>query len=192
MDIAHIGPRKSPARPVRRDQHSFLCPQAFMLRRCLNIEAAAQHKSLRAEKGMLIAAHRAGRAFTRSYVGYIHAVSHSLSGKYNMPHGQTNAILLPIVLEMYGSVIDKKLAELAVCAGLGKAAEGRKALAGKFIKAVYELNEKLGIPKRIEGIEEKDIDMLAAYADQEANPLYPVPVLWDREALKEVYRKARG
>ena len=65
-------------------------------------------------------------------------------------------------------------------------------LAGKFIKAVYELNEKLGIPKRIEGIEEKDIDMLAAYADQEANPLYPVPVLWDREALKEVYRKARG
>ncbi len=157
-----------------------------------NIEAAAQHKSLRAEKGMLIAAHRAGRAFTRSYVGYIHAVSHSLSGKYNMPHGQTNAILLPIVLEMYGSVIDKKLAELAVCAGLGKAAEGRKALAGKFIKAVYELNEKLGIPKRIEGIEEKDIDMLAAYADQEANPLYPVPVLWDREALKEVYRKARG
>ena len=34
--------------------------------------------------------------------------------------------------------------------------------------------------------------MLAAYADQEANPLYPVPVLWDREALKEVYRKARG
>lgn len=157
-----------------------------------DIEAAAEHRSLRAEKGMLIAAHRAGRAFTRSYVGYIHAVSHSLSGKYNMPHGRTNAILLPIVLEMYGPIINKKLAELAVCAGLGKAAEGREALAGKFIKAVYELNEKLGIPKRIEGIEEEDIDMLASYADKEANPLYPVPVLWDKEALKEVYRKARG
>lgn len=157
-----------------------------------DIEAAAAHESLRAEKGMLIAAHRAGRAFTRSYVGYIHAVSHSLSGKYNMPHGRTNAIILPVVLEMYGSVIHKKLAELAVCAGLGKAIEGKEALAGKFIATIYELNEKLGIPKRIEGIEEEDIDVLASYADKEANPLYPVPVLWDKEALKEVYRKVRG
>ena len=44
MDIAHIGPRKSPARPVRRDQHSFLCPQAFMLRRCLNIMENRPHR----------------------------------------------------------------------------------------------------------------------------------------------------
>ena len=157
-----------------------------------DVEAAAAHKSLRAEKGMLIAAHRAGRAFTRSYVGYIHAVSHSLSGKYNMPHGKTNAILLPIVLEMYGPAVYKKLAELAICAGLGKAAEGKETLAKKFIAAVYELNEKLGIPGKIEGIAEEDIDQLAAYADKEANPLYPVPVLWDKEALKEVYRKARS
>lgn len=157
-----------------------------------DIEAAAAHKSIRAEKGMLIAAHRAGRAFTRSYVGYIHAVSHSLSGMYNMPHGKTNAVLLPIVLEMYGPVVHKKLAELSLCAGLGKASEGEEELAGKFIAAVYELNEKLGIPKRIEGIAGEDIEVLAAYADKEANPLYPVPVLWDREALKEVYGKARG
>ena len=157
-----------------------------------DIEDAAAHRSLRAEKGMLIAAHRAGRAFTRSYVGYIHAVSHSLSGKYNMPHGKTNAVLLPVVLEMYGPVVYRRLAELAVCAGLGRASEGREALAKKFIAAIYELNEKLGIPKKIEGIEEKDIDMLAAYADKEANPLYPVPVLWDKEELKEIYRKVRG
>lgn len=157
-----------------------------------DIEDAAAHRSLRAEKGMLIAAHRAGRAFTRSYVGYIHAVSHSLSGKYNMPHGRTNAILLPIVLEMYGPKVHQKLAELAVCAGLGKMSEGREALAEKFIVAIYDLNERLGIPRKIEGIEEEDIDVLAAYADREANPLYPVPILWDREELKEIYRKARG
>ena len=70
--------------------------------------------------------------------------------------------------------------------------EGREALAERFIAAIYELNEKLGIPRKIEGIEEEDIDMLAAYADREANPLYPVPILWGREELKEIYRKARG
>ena len=64
--------------------------------------------------------------------------------------------------------------------------------AEKFIAAIYELNERLGIPRKIEGIEEEDIDVLAAYADREANPLYPVPILWDREELKEIYRKARG
>ena len=155
-----------------------------------NIEKAASHESEQAEAEMMKASHLAGRAFTRSYVGYIHAVSHSLSGKYNMPHGLTNAILMPIVLEMYGKPAYKKLAQLAVCAGLGKSGENEEALAKRFISEIYKMNEKLGIPKRIDGINEKDISELAAHADKEANPLYPVPVLWDKIELEKVYRKA--
>lgn len=155
-----------------------------------NIEKAASHESEQAEAEMMKASHLAGRAFTRSYVGYIHAVSHSLSGKYNMPHGLTNAILMPIVLEMYGKPAYKKLAQLAVCAGLGNSGENEEALAKRFISEIYKMNEKLGIPKRIDGINEKDISELAAHADKEANPLYPVPVLWDKIELEQVYRKA--
>ena len=155
-----------------------------------NIEAASRHESTRSEACMLKAAHLAGRAFTRSYVGYIHAVSHSLSGKYNMPHGLTNAVLLPIVLEMYGSRVYKKLARLAVCAGLGDEDKGEEKLAKRFIAEIYSMNERLGIPKRIEGIKKEDIDELSMYADREANPLYPVPVLWDRRELKKIYRRA--
>ena len=58
---------------------------------------------------MLKAAHYAGRAFTRSYVGYIHAVSHSLSGKYDLPHGWTNAVLLPLILKRYGAAVHHKM-----------------------------------------------------------------------------------
>lgn len=155
-----------------------------------NIEKAASHESEQAEAEMMKASHLAGRAFTRSYVGYIHAVSHSLSGKYNMPHGLTNAILMPIVLEMYGKPAYKKLAQLAVCAGFGNSGENEEALAKRFISEIYKMNEKLGIPKRIDGINEKDISELAAHADKEANPLYPVPVLWDKIELEKVYRKA--
>lgn len=154
-----------------------------------NIKQATAHESEKAEKEMLVAAHLAGRAFTRSYVGYVHAVSHSLSGRYNMPHGLTNAVLLPIVLEMYGSCVYKKLAQLAVCAGIGKDSESEEELAKRMIAAIYQMNEDLGIPKTLEGIQEKDIESLAAYADKEANPLYPVPVLWDKKQLEEVYRK---
>lgn len=155
-----------------------------------NIRDAAAHTRPEAEEKMLIAAHLAGRAFTRSYVGYIHAVSHSLSGKYNMPHGQTNATLLPIVLEMYGEAAHKKLARLAACAGIGAAGQSDAARAESFIQAIRALNDALGIPRSIEGIQEADIAQLAAYADKEANPLYPVPVLWDKARLEAVYRKA--
>lgn len=155
-----------------------------------NIRAAAGHESPEAEAAMLRAAHLAGRAFTRSYVGYVHAASHALSGMYDLPHGQTNATLLPMVLEMYGPAAYKKLAKLAVAAGLGSGEEDCADLAGRFIQAVRALNDALGIPKSIPNIHPGDIPQLAKYADHEGNPLYPVPVLWDAKELEEIYRKA--
>lgn len=157
-----------------------------------NLERAADHADAQAEAAMLRAAHLAGRAFTRSYVGYVHAVSHSLSGKYDLPHGKTNATLLPLVLELYGEAVTPKLARLAVCAGLGREGEDPAALAKRFIAAVKELNDRLAIPKTIPEIREEDIPILCAHADKEANPLYPVPVLWDARELETIYRKAAG
>ena len=152
-----------------------------------NLDASASHESFEAESAMLKASHYAGRAFTRSYVGYIHAISHSLSGKYDLPHGWTNAVLLPIVLRRYGSAVYKKLAKLAVCAGLGNSDDNEKILANRFIEAIEEKNRKYGIPDKIEALREEDIHSLAVYADKEANPLYPVPVLWNIEELEKIY-----
>ena len=50
----------------------------------------------------MYAAYIAGVSFTKSYVGYIHAVAHSLGGQYNISHGLANAVLMPIVLDNYG------------------------------------------------------------------------------------------
>ena len=57
---------------------------------------------MEARRNMLYASYLAGCAFTKSYVGYVHAVAHSLGGRYNVPHGLANAVLLPYVLEDYG------------------------------------------------------------------------------------------
>ena len=157
-----------------------------------NLERAAVHADVQAEAAMLRAAHLAGRAFTRSYVGYVHAASHALSGRYDLPHGQTNATLLPLVLELYGSAAAEKLARLAVCAGLGGEGEDCTALAERFIAAIREMNDRLGIPRTIPEIREEDIPILCAHADKEANPLYPVPVLWDARELEVIFRKAVG
>lgn len=154
-----------------------------------NLDAAVNHESAAAESAMLQASHYAGRAFTRSYVGYVHAVSHSLSGKYDLPHGWTNAVLLPLILRRYGSSAQKKLAKLALCAGIGEAGDGEAVLANKFIEAIEEKNRLYNIPDKIEAIRQEDIPLLASYADKEANPLYPVPLLWDAKELETIYRE---
>ena len=51
---------------------------------------------------MLEASFEAGKAFTKAYVGYVHAIAHALGGLYNVPHGYANAVILPVVLEEIG------------------------------------------------------------------------------------------
>lgn len=140
-----------------------------------------------ARRNMLIAANLAGSAFTRSYVGYVHAVAHSLGGAYNTPHGLANSVLLPVVLESYGSKIWGKLKVLAVAGGIASEANSAQTAAEKFIAEIYRLNEAMNIPKTLKGIKAEDVPELARRADKEANPLYPVPILWNAKELEHFY-----
>ena len=144
-------------------------------------------KNEEARKKMLHASFYAGCAFTKSYVGYVHAVAHSLGGEYNVPHGLANAVILPLVLEAYGSTIYKKLHKLAIAAGLADKNTPHETAAKAFILAVKEMKKRFEIGDTIESIREEDIPKLAHYADKEANPLYPVPVLMDAKELETFY-----
>lgn len=156
-----------------------------------NIEAAClDGDNILARKNMLTAAYKAGIAFSQSYVGYVHAVAHSLGGQYNIPHGYANAVLLPVVLEEYGSSVYQKLHRLGVAAGAALETDSDEAGAKKFIGAIRALNGRIGIPEKIRGINEKDIAKMSRYAASEANPLYPVPRLWNARELEKIYRKA--
>lgn len=158
-----------------------------------NVERAYRNgKDYEARSNMLTAAYRAGIAFSRSYVGYVHAVAHSLGGQYNIPHGLANAVLLPYVLERYGSCIHRKLHDLAVAAGVADAQESDAGAAAKFIRAIRLLNARMGIPETLEGIRPEDIPVMAAHAEKEANPLYPVPRLMTREELTFFYEQVAG
>ena len=153
-----------------------------------NVETAyndgSNHK---ARENMLHAAYKAGVAFSKSYVGYIHAVAHSLGGKYGTPHGLANAVIMPYVLESYGECVYKKLHQLAIVAGISSENDTHKAGAEKFIEAIKELNAKMGIPTKISGIKKEDIPVMAKHAAKEANPLYPVPKLMTKSELESFY-----
>ena len=153
-----------------------------------NLEKAYQDgNNMTARSNMLKAAYLAGGAFSKSYVGYCHAVAHSLGGKYHIPHGLANAVLLPYILEAYGDRINQKGKELAIAMHLADtqtdAAEAKKCL----IAEIRRMNAAMGIPETLPGIRREDISRLAAFADKEANPLYPVPVLMDRMELERFY-----
>ena len=139
---------------------------------------------------MLRAAHKAGLAFSKSYVGYIHAVAHSLGGRYGIPHGLANAVLMPIVLEEYGAAVHRKLHELGVAAGVAHLRESHRTGAEKMIRAIRELNRSMGIPETLSGIRREDIPVMARHAAREATPLYPVPRLMDKRELERFYYKA--
>lgn len=148
--------------------------------------------NLTARKNMLYAAYYAGLAFTKSYVGYVHAIAHSLGGKYNVAHGLANAVILPYMLKKYGKKIDKKLWKLGVYSGLFKEDVTYEEGAKIFIEKIENMNKEMGIESTIKEIEESDIEELAKTAEKEANPLYPVPVLFTRKQLEEIYRQVRG
>ena len=141
----------------------------------------------KSRENMLHAAYKAGVAFSKSYVGYIHAVAHSLGGQYGTPHGLANAVIMPYVLEAYGENAYKKLHKLGIAAGVCSENDDHKNGAEKFIKAIKNLNAKMGIPEKLSGIKKEDIPVMSRHAEKEANPLYPVPKLMTRQELENFY-----
>lgn len=156
-----------------------------------NLEIAyADGKNEVARRNMLRAAYIAGISFSKSYVGYVHAVAHTLGGQYNVPHGLANAVLMPIVLDEFGESAYEKLHQLAVAGGLSKESDNVAESAKKFIQEIRNMNARMNIPTGFDNIVESDIPMMAEHADAEANPLYPVPKLMDAKELEKIYYKA--
>lgn len=149
--------------------------------------ACAHGDDVDARQALLTASYQAGAAFTRASVGNVHAIAHTLGGLYGVGHGLANAVLLPVVLRDYGPAAYRKLARLAELVGLPGGTAGEKADA--FIDAILAMNARLGIPTGFSCIREEDLPQMAAWAAKEANPTYPVPVIYDRGRFIRVIRQ---
>ena len=144
---------------------------------------------VRARTKMLRAAYCAGIAFTRSYVGYVHGIAHSLGGQYGVPHGLANAIILPHMLRRYGKAAESKLARLARKAQIASPEMADAQAAARFIDWIEEMNRDFGIGTGFSQIREEDIPRMAQHAAKECNPLYPVPVLMNQKELEAIYHE---
>ncbi|WP_230390734.1 iron-containing alcohol dehydrogenase [Reinekea sp. G2M2-21] len=147
-----------------------------------------QGENLQARANMQRASFLAGLAFTRAYVGYVHAISHALGGLYSVAHGLANAIVLPHVLRAYGKHVYPELAELAIACGIANEKASVPERASKMIAWIEATNATMSIPKAVSELLEEDIPLIVKRSLQEANPLYPVPCIFDQYQMHEVVR----
>ena len=155
-----------------------------------NLEKAYNNgKDMEARNNMLKASFYAGNAFTRAFVGYVHAIAHNLGGMYNTPHGLANAVILPYVLEWYGASIYKPLARLSDLIGLSKENMSLEDKAKAYVNEIRRMNQAMNIPDKFDFINEKDIPTLVERALKEGNPGYPVPKIMNKKDCEEVIRK---
>ncbi len=149
----------------------------------------------------------AGMAFTNSFLGINHSLAHKIGGEYHIPHGRSNAVLLPHVIRYNATkptkfvsfpkysefIADQRYAKIAKYLGLKSSTteEGVSSL----IDAINKLAKSVGIPLTYKdcGVEEsvylEKLDYLSelAFEDQctTANPRYPLI-----SELKEIYKLA--
>ena len=158
-----------------------------------NLEKAYNNgKDMEARNNMLKASFLAGNAFTRAFVGYVHAIAHNLGGLYGTPHGLANAVILPYVLEWYGKSAHKKLAKLADLIGITNDNMSLEEKAKAFIKEIRRMNNAMNIPEKFDFIKEEDIPTLVSRALKEGNPGYPVPKIMNAKECEKVIRSLRA
>ena len=146
--------------------------------------------NLEARQNMQKAAFYAGRAFTRGCVGYVHAIGHTLGGLYGTPHGLAMSVILPHVMRQFGSAAHERLARLAEVCGMTGANEAEKA--EKFISWIEEMKAKMNIPAGLDVIKDEDVPQIIEWAMKESNPLYPVPVVWDKADFEKCISTIRN
>ena len=154
-----------------------------------NLAAACRDGSnMDAREGMAMGAFYAGMAINQVNVGNVHAIAHQLGGKYGIPHGLANALVLPHVLDFCREEAEDRLAELAVLIGAGSENDDPGQLSHQFIKAVRDLRTEVGIPDHSDLVKREDFEQLALQAVEEGDS-YPVPRLLDKQIVCAILAK---
>jgi len=141
-------------------------------------QAVAHGDDLEARGNMLLAANMAGIAFSNALLGIVHAMAHPCGGRYGVPHGIANSILLPYGMEYNLPACADRLAEVAAALGVDTRGMDDEAAALAGIAAVRQLAADCGLPARLSevGVPRDGLAQLAADSQGDAmmmtNPLY--------------------
>lgn len=144
---------------------------------------------IKARENLLVASFYAGVAFSRTFVGYVHAFSHNIGGKFGVPHGLANSVLLPHIMEYYKDTCELKFSRLYDLVELDCACVSDSEKAEKFIQQLYKMNKDMGVPDNLDKFEKSSIDEIISLSFKEAHGTYPVPKYMSSDDARVILTK---
>ena len=158
-----------------------------------NLLSAVRDGQNRSARGaMLLGAMLAGQAFANSPVAAVHALAYPLGGHYHIPHGLSNALVLPEVLRFNAPEAAHLYAEIAVDAFPELAEIGAQARGEAFAERLHRLAQECGLPTRLRdnGVSRESLPMLAEDAMKQTRLLVNNPRPMNYADALAIYEKA--
>jgi alcohol dehydrogenase class IV len=134
-----------------------------------NIRTAyAEPRNAAAREAMMLGATEAGLAFSNSSVALVHGMSRPIGAHFHVPHGLSNAMLLPAITRFSVPGAEARYADAARRIGFAASTDGDGTATAKLISGLEKLNKDLSVPTPSDfGIEEAAwTDKMALMADQ--------------------------
>lgn len=145
-----------------------------------------------ARADMLLGSMLAGQAFANSPVAAVHALAYPIGGHFKVPHGLSNALVLPHVLRFNCVEAHGPYAELAGIAFPHLASLRGQEAAAAFVEELAALSQRCGLQQQLRevGVEEADLPMMARDAMNQTRLLVNNPRAVDEAAALEIYKAA--
>jgi alcohol dehydrogenase len=153
--------------------------------------AYREGQNIEARSDMLLAALFGGMCISTSSTTAVHALAYPLGGKYRMPHGLSNAVLLPHVMQFNLDAAEDRFRDVAIAMGLDVAGLTTRKAAEKMIENLYALNKDLNIPSGIaaQGVRDSDLDGLVEAASKVTRLLDNNPKPMSKSDMRTIYRR---
>ena len=164
-----------------------LCLMGRVLQRAVDTPG-----NIEARNDMMLGSMLAGQAFANSPVAAVHALAYPIGGHYKLPHGLSNALVLPHVLRFNAEVAPLAYAELLPHVFPQVSDTGVGDAAVKFVEGMEALSRACGLPQNLRdvGIEKEALPMLACDAMNQTRLLVNNPRPVDEAAALAIYEAA--
>jgi alcohol dehydrogenase class IV len=159
-----------------------------------NIRAACAEPDNRvAREAMMLGATTAGMAFSNASVALVHGMSRPIGAFFHVPHGLSNAMLLPEIAAFSASAALDRYADCAHAMGLVEETEGNQGAVARLLAELRQLNCDLQVPSpRDYGIDanryEKLLPVMASQALASGSPANNPRVPTEAEII-DLYRR---
>src|SRR5436853_2669703 len=108
--------------------------------------ACREPENAAAREAMMLGATQAGMAFSNSSVCLVHGMSRPIGAFFHVPHGLSNAMLLPAVTAFSADAAVERYADCARAMGIAGSGDPARTATAKLVEALFQRNQELGVP----------------------------------------------